>query len=181
MEVVREEIRNFKQDLEDLRKIIQGGHEPTEVVQRSYSEIVKDKKKENIIIIKSKVQESEVTKKLIKEKIDIKQVEMAITKMKKESNGAIIMGCKTEKELEKLKTTVQAKLGENFEVTESPRIKPKIKVVNIGEEEYKLDDDELTATIKRQNKIDAEKEGFHMRIVKRIIKEKRMIIIKIEE
>jgi len=52
-EVVREELGNIKQELEDLRRMIQreaGG--PVGEFQRSYSEAVKEKKKENIIIIK---------------------------------------------------------------------------------------------------------------------------------
>lgn len=94
--------------------------------------------------------------------------------MKKGSNGTVIMGCETEKELEKLKTTkLKTKLSENFKIIESPRIKPKIKVINIDEETYyKLDDDKLLATIKKQNRIDAKKKGFYMRIVKKIMKEK---------
>jgi len=74
--------------------------------------------------------------------------------------------------MEKLKTTVQAELVENFKITESSQIKPKIKIVNISEEEIKLNDDNLIDTIKKQNKIVANKE-FQMRIVKRIIKEKK--------
>jgi len=35
-----------------------------------------------------------------------------------------------------------------------------------------LDDDKLLATIKKQNRIDAKKKGFYMRIVKKIMKEK---------
>jgi len=53
-------------------------------------------------------QESKVIKKLIKEKIDIKQIEVRIMKMKKGSNGTVIMGCETEKELEKLKTIMKS-------------------------------------------------------------------------
>lgn len=98
---------------------------------KSYSETAKKKKKENIIIIKPNVQqESEATKKLIKEKVDIKNMAMGITKFRKGSKGTVILGCETGEEMEKLKTTVQAKLGENFKVTESPQIKPKIKIVN---------------------------------------------------
>lgn len=67
---------------------------------------------------------------------------------------------------------LKAKLSENFKIIESPRIKSKIKVINIDEEAYKLDDDKLLATIKKQNRIDAKKKGFYMRIVKKIMKEK---------
>lgn len=57
-EIVREKLGNVKQRLEKLRRMIQGGVcGSTGGIQRSYSEAVKEKKKENIIIfiIKSKI------------------------------------------------------------------------------------------------------------------------------
>lgn len=114
-------------------------------------------------------QESEDTKKLIKEKVDIKNMDMGVTKLKKGSKGAVIMGCETGEEVKKLKETVQNKLGENYKVMEPFQSKPKIKIINIGVEEMNLDDNELINTIKKQNKIDT----VNMRIVKRMIKEKR--------
>jgi len=64
-------------------------------------------------------------------------------------------------------------LGENFKVTESLQIKPKIKIVSIDEDKIKLDDNDLIDIIKRQNKIEVNKE-FQIRIVKKLIKEKRI-------
>ncbi|XP_029670033.1 uncharacterized protein LOC115239577 [Formica exsecta] len=137
-------------------------------------EVCGEKKKENVIIIKPKIQqENEVTKKLIKEKVDIKNMAMGITKLKKGSKGTVILGCETGEEMKTLKATVQDKLGENFKVTESPQITPKIKIINVSEEEMRLDDDDLITTIKKQNRIDAINDGFQMRIVKKIVKEKR--------
>ncbi|XP_029673847.1 uncharacterized protein LOC115241989 [Formica exsecta] len=161
-EIVREELGNVKQELlEELKRMIQG-------------EVCGEKKKENVIIIKPKIQqESEVTKKLIKEKVDIKNMAMGITKLKKGSKETVIMGCKTGKEIKTLKATVQDKLGENFKVMESPQMKPKIKIINVSEDEMRLDDDDLITTIKKQNRIDAINDGFQMRIVKKIVKEKR--------
>ncbi|XP_072757715.1 uncharacterized protein [Anoplolepis gracilipes] len=164
--VVREEMENVKQEiLEDIRKMIQGGI--WSIRERYLS------KKENVIIIKPKVeQKSETTKRLIKEKVDIKNMAMRITKLRKGSKGTVILGCETGEEMEKLKTAVQAKLGENFKVTESLQMKPKIKIVNIDEEDIKLNDNELIDTIKKQNKVAVNKE-FQIRIIKKIIKEKR--------
>jgi len=42
--------------------------------------------------------------------------------------------------------------------------------VNIGRDELEMDDKELLETIMKQNKIEADREGFHMRILKRIKK-----------
>ncbi|XP_071579273.1 uncharacterized protein [Temnothorax nylanderi] len=175
-EIIREETGDIKQELEELRSMIRGGVcGLTGGVQRSYSEVTKEKKKENIIIVKPKVQqESEVTKKMIKEKVDIKNMDMGITKLKKGSKGAVILGCETGEERDKLKATMQDRLGENFNVTESRRSKPKIKIVGIGEEEMNLNDNDLIVAIKKQNKMEEKKEGIHMQIVKRITKEKKI-------
>ncbi|KZC10816.1 hypothetical protein WN55_01828 [Dufourea novaeangliae] len=64
-EIVREELGNIKQELlEELRRMIQDEVcESTGGIQRSCSEAIKEKKKENVIIIKPKIQqESEGTK-----------------------------------------------------------------------------------------------------------------------
>lgn len=189
-EVVQEELGDIKQQLEDLRRSVQGAVDGAAgVIKGSYSEAVKGKKKENVIIIKPKIQqESEATKKLIKEKVDIKSMDMGITKLKKGSKGTVILGCETGEEMEKLKITMQNKLGESFKVVESPQTKPKVKIINIDEEDMKLKDEELIGTIRRQNKINSSNED--MRIVKRIIKnnnksqrgkEEGSVIIEVDE
>lgn len=74
-EVVQEEVKNVKRKLDKVKRMIQERCTLARGLQRSYSEAVKEKKKENIIIIKPKMhQESEKTKKLIKQKVDIKNM-----------------------------------------------------------------------------------------------------------
>lgn len=109
-EVVQEELNAIKQEMEDLRRMVRGGmHGPTENGYSSYSDIVK-KKKENIIIIKPKIQqESEITKKIIKEKVDIKNMPMGITKVRKGKEGTVILGCETGEEMDKRCSAVQAR------------------------------------------------------------------------
>jgi len=80
------------------------------------------------------------------------------------NKGSIILGCESEREMEKLRETVREKLAEDFKVTEPRGSKPKLKVVNVGEEELKLNDVSLIDTIKKQNNID------DIKIVKRVIK-----------
>lgn len=69
MQIIREEWKTFRRELEELKKSIEvktaGG-------TGSYSEAVKNKKKESILIVQPmRVQESEATKKLVKEKVVI--------------------------------------------------------------------------------------------------------------
>jgi len=60
---------------------------------------VKERRKENIIIVKLKTQQDpETIKKLIKEKVDvivIKKMTIGIRKFKKGSNETIILDCET--------------------------------------------------------------------------------------
>lgn len=69
-----------------------------------------------------------------------------------------------------IKDAVQSKLGENYNVTESQQKKPKIKIINISEEEMELGDGELIDTIKRQNSMD----GSRISVVKKLSKRKNM-------
>jgi len=162
--IIREELKTFRRELEEVKKIIQ---EKDTGGTGSYSEAVKNKKKENIIIVQPKrEQESEATKKMVKEKVDIKNLEIGITKMKKGSKGSIILGCESEKEMAKLRDTVREKLGEDCKIAEPRGSKPKLKVVKVGEEEL-LDDETLIDTIKKQNKIE---EKLYIKIVKRLVR-----------
>lgn len=170
-ETVAEAMEKVKQEIEELKKLIQGGcMSSARDAKGSYSEVTKGKKKENVIIIKPNIeQESETTKKAIKEKINIKSMGVGVTKLKKGSKGTVIVGCETDEGMKALKTAVQDSMGENFKVTESTQSKPKLKIVNVEEEELQLPDDELVDTIKKQNGLE-ETEGRDMKIVKRLIK-----------
>lgn len=60
------------------------------------------------------------------------------------------------------------KLGKDFEIMEPKKIKPKLKVLNVDEDEMKLKDEDLIDTIKKQNNFDGNERGFYIRVVKRI-------------
>lgn len=168
-EAVQEEVNSMKQELEELRNLIRKGiHESAEGVRGSYSEVVK-RKKENIIIVKPKIQqESEKTKQVIKENVNIKNMPMGVSKLRKGREGTVILGCETREEMMKLKDTVQTKLGKNYSVTESLLRKPKIKIVNVGEDEMKMEEEELIHIIQKQNNM----EGSCINIAKKIWKRK---------
>lgn len=174
-EIIREEVGSLKQELEELKRMMQkGAYESPEGTPRNFSDVVKERKKENILIIKPKSQqESEVTKRIVKEKIDIKKMEVGKTKLRKGGNGALILGCESGEEMERLKATVQATMGEEVRVTEPQGRKPKIKIVNFGGDEIKMDDDKLIDSIKKQNRIDGECDEFCMRMEKRIFRGRR--------
>jgi len=83
-QTIREELINIKRDLEDMKQNIQGSTaEIAKSGQKSYSETVKEKK-ESILIVKPKrEQESETIKKVVKEKVDIKNLAVGTNKTKK--------------------------------------------------------------------------------------------------
>ncbi|XP_071579731.1 uncharacterized protein [Temnothorax nylanderi] len=174
-EIVREELQSIKLEFEELRRSIQEeikgspGDAP-----RSYCEAVRSKKKESVIIVKPKnQQESEATKKLVKDRVDIKNLGVGITRLRKGNNGTVILGCESEGEMEKLKATVQNKMGEDYKVLEQKKIEPKIKIINVGKEEMELEEENLIDTIIKQNKIDGDRNGFFIRVVKKIVKERK--------
>lgn len=171
---MREELENFKQEFEEMKRNMQ--EKTTETAgseRRSYSEAMRDKKGESILIVKPKTeQENENTKKVVKEKVDIKNLAVGITKIKKRGKGSIILGCESEREI-KLKETVRKKMGNEFGITEPKKRNPKIKIINVSEEEMKLKDEKLIDMILKQNEINEKEEGFYIKIVKKIIKEKK--------
>ena len=82
-QIIREEMETFKQELEEVKRHIQGTSGMAGSEQRNYSEAVKEKKKESILIVKpKKEQESETTKKLVK-KIRYKKSSGRNNKIKK--------------------------------------------------------------------------------------------------
>lgn len=175
-EIIREELKNMKQEMEELKRMMQeGACGPPRGMPNKYSDIVKEKKKENVIIIKPKTQqESEATKKMIKEKVDIKNMEVGITKLRRGGGGAVILGCESKEGMEKIKATVQATMGEEVKVSEPQRKKLKIKIVNVGGDEIKMNDEELIDSIKKQKRIEGDGEEFSMRIVKKIFKGRKV-------
>jgi len=68
--------------------------------------------------------------------------------------------------MKQMKDSMSEKLGKDSEIIEPKKIKPKLKVINIEEEEMILKDEKLIDTIKKQNNIDG-KEDSYVRIVKK--------------
>lgn len=156
-----------------MKKIIQGRiEETTSDGPKSSANATRDKKIVSVIIVKPKTQQKiETTKKLVKEKINITNMAVGITKLRKGNKGTVILGCESESEMEELKVTVQNKLGKDYNIMEPKGLKLKIKVINIGNKEMALDEDKLLNVIMKQNKIKEDREEFHMRIIKKITKE----------
>jgi len=101
----KQENEKLKKELHELRRDRKKQHKELKEMlkvqgtrnkdKRSYSEVMKRNKKKNVILVKPKVQQnSEETKKIIKEKVDIKNMTMGIFKFKKSNNGHLELRCR---------------------------------------------------------------------------------------
>lgn len=167
MDTIKVELESFKKEMEDMmRSTILASKE----VPRSYSEVVNAKKKENVILVKPKEQqESEKTKKAVKQNIDIKNMPIGVSKMRKVGKGALILGCESEQELKQLKATVENKIGDKYQITEPKKIYRKVKIFNVDEEEMVEDEERVVNMIIKQNHLVEERSDFHMKIIKKIM------------
>lgn len=89
--MIREELENYKREMEEMiEKTLKGNSNKTGCDRRNYNEVVKDKRNENLVIVKPRrEQDSNVTKKIVKEKVDIKNLAVDITK--KETRGLVYL------------------------------------------------------------------------------------------
>lgn len=104
---------------------------------KSYSETVKAEQ-EAVIIIKSRDEEgksSETTKKDIKSKINVWKFGIGITKMKKVTRGAIVVGYENRKQIEKLKEEVTKDLGDKYIIRSPKKKKQKIRITDVDKED----------------------------------------------
>lgn len=122
-------------------------------VRKSYSETAREDK-ESILIIKpmknEEVNSSEDTKRDIKKKIDVSKLGVGITKMKKVTRGAVVVGCENKSQAEILKNKVNKELGEKYVIQAPMKKKLKIKIFDVEQEDSE-NEPELWEKITEQN------------------------------
>lgn len=133
-ELVRKEI-----DAEPIQS-----NEVNRSIKKTYSGTVKSKN-EAIIIIKPKetegVNSSEATKKDIKSKIDVSKLGIGVTKVRKVKRGAVVVGCESKIQAEKLKKKVVKDLGEKYVVNQPKKMKLKLNIFDINKEDCEREDE----------------------------------------
>lgn len=111
---------------------------------KSYSEAVKAEQ-EAVIIIKPRDEEegksSETTRKDIKSKINVSKLGVGITKMKKVTRGAVVIGCENRNQIEKLKEEVTKDLGDKYIIQSPKKKKQKIKITDVDKEDCEKEQD----------------------------------------
>jgi len=128
-------------------------------------------KEQEAVIIKPKGENagsSEVTKKDIKNKIDVSILGVGITKMKKVTRGAVVVGCENKTQVEKLKEKVAKDLGEKYVIQAPMKRKLKIRIFDVDKEDNE-DEQEFWERIEEQNGF--RKDSVHGKILHKSRKE----------
>jgi len=168
MDRVRTEIQTWKEaELEsmisgiikrEVKKVAEllpmmGTNTQTTGKKKSYSDAVSNKQ-EAVIIIKplkeDETNSSEETKKDIKNKIDVTKLGLGITKMKKVTKGAVVVGCENSDQAEKLKEKVTSEMGEKYVIQAPKKKKRRIKIFDVDRDDCG-DEKEFWEKIEDQN------------------------------
>lgn len=123
------------------------------------------------IIIKPKIkQPSETTVQHIKNNINVGVLGIGINKIRNGSNGKVIVDLEKETDKTKLTKEINEKLGNSVDVTDVNKKRPKLKIINITQDIFSMEEGNIIDNIMRQNKLmnfDKEKD---MKIIKKYMK-----------
>lgn len=121
--------------------------------KKSYSDAVSNKQ-EAVIIIKPLKEDdtstSEETKRDIKNKIDVAKLGLGITKMKKATRGAVVVGCENKDQAEILKEKVTSDMGEKYVIQAPKKKKRRIKIFDVDKEDCE-NEKEFWEKVEEQN------------------------------
>nr|CAH7768442.1 unnamed protein product [Callosobruchus chinensis] len=101
--------------------------------KQTFSDVLKSKP----LIIKPKNadQDSSTTKSVLAQKIVPADIDVVVAEVKHGSHGRLMIHCQDEKSLEKLKINAARELGDEYEVKVGKLINPKIKLLNVKEDD----------------------------------------------
>lgn len=136
---VKESVKNNEKEIGKVINIVS---------KPSYVDIIKGRKNDPAILIvpKDKNQNSETTKKVIKEKIDPKT--NPINSVRKITNGGVALECDDLLNREAVRQDVSNRMGNDYTVQFSELKKPKVKILRMYDE---YDDNILIQKLKEQN------------------------------
>lgn len=127
-----------------IKKVAENEH-PNKAL---YADKLKMKKNEPVLVVKPKNegQKSVVTKEAIKSSIDPTTIE--ISGVKHASRGGIIIECKNQEAVSKLKEEAETKLGSQYNISVPKKRKPRIKIVGMSN---RMTGNEIETKIMTQN------------------------------
>lgn len=135
---------------------------------QNYADVLRQKPEPVIVVKPVNAQTSNLTKTEIKQAIDPTDIGVNISQLKQVSKGAVVISCEHKSDIDVLKTKISEKIGNKYNVEVPTLRKPKLKVVNIHNEDTDVDDNQLVNKIMKQNKINSDTDDIHIRIVKKI-------------
>nr|CAH7764293.1 unnamed protein product [Callosobruchus chinensis] len=140
--------------------------------KQTFSEVLKSKP----LIIKPKNvdQDSSTTKSVLAQKIVPADIDVVVAEVKHGSHGRLMMHCQDEKYLDKLKINAAREMGDEYEVIVGKLINPKIKLLNVKEEDV-TNIPQFLKTLRKEN-IPDETEG-ELRLIHKYKTPKRTRLI----
>lgn len=188
-EILKEEMNNIREQLQlwnthelkalvsemvrkELNEVPILSSESEGSLKKTYSGAVKGMT-EAVIIVKPKETEgensSETTKKDIKSKIDISKLGIGTTKLRKGTRGAVVVGCESKLQADKLREKVAKNLGEKYVVKEPKIRKLKLKIFDIEKEDCDSEED-FWSKVEEQN--ECVQEGVRGKIIHKTVNRK---------
>jgi hypothetical protein len=149
--IISEKLESFKQDyddqfvkqsaaIEELKDSVanllsnkKSNDEESKKEKFSFADMVKRQSNGPLMIVKPKnaTQQSDETKKIIKERID--PVVVPVNTIKSVSNGSVLIQCNDSNKIEECKKSLESHLGEDYEVSVSKQRQPAFKIVGLNE------------------------------------------------
>lgn len=143
-EMIDRALCSYLEEIKNLKLVIMNGNINNNE-KKAYAEAVKAKP----IVIKPKVkQQSTKTRNEIKDKIDLKKIEVGGVQINNISEGGIVIKCNNKEDACKLLKEAQDNLGNNYVITRPDLKNPVIKIKGIHED---LSKEEIIECIKKQN------------------------------
>lgn len=148
--------KNQEETVHQLTTEIKSLHNDTKA-NISYSSVTQIKPKVNeVLVVKpKKKQDSKTTKIDLKQKIDPKEMAIAVENIKETKGGAVIINCGNNSTKEKIKEKVENEL-KNYNVEEAVQKNPKIIIIGVEDEYVEGTDEMVLDAIKEQNDLRSE-------------------------
>lgn len=201
IDVLQREVIDSKKEIVELKRIISNlTNEKTNlqvnnnnnnvqaecgsVADRSYASVAQKKKVDAVIVAKpvntdvaaqSNVNKDNKNENLncVKNNINVKELGVGVTSVKEKKNGTVILKFKNVKDKEKLQKNVVDKIGQQFKIQIPKTQKKFVKIVYIDNEDSTLTNEQLVNDIIQQNNLRECCEKIEMKIVKRIVNDKK--------
>lgn len=131
-------------DFHNKRSDITDGSSKNEYIKKSL---------EQVVIIPSKKQKSDITINQLKSNVDIVELGVGVNKLKTRTDGVVILEVEEEREKEVLVTEIQKKLGHNYKVNTNSKRNPKLKITGLEDNLINNESDIFINNLIKQNNI----------------------------